>query len=109
MRHRINVNTTTSAVHKSGPIFDIVCEHLGIRDVRLLAHLDGQQLHRAKAFLKRVLVIVERPNTQNNDDKARPIADLIPNAGKHEFEMRDGRHITVEVKQPHLKTRVTTI
>jgi hypothetical protein len=91
------VNSTTSAGYKSGRLYDVAQQVVKARNFRDLETIHNDpKWKQLKNFLKGVKVTVHyRGSTQEN--RARPIKDLVPYAGLYRFENDDGRELTVEV------------
>ncbi|KAH9901258.1 Piwi domain-containing protein [Cubamyces lactineus] len=77
----INVDVSHAAVYTPGRLVDTMLAHLQLRDVRALTDLSNPQLAQLRLFLKgvRVKATISRM-------KARPITDLVREAGMQEFD-----------------------
>ncbi|RPD74278.1 Piwi-domain-containing protein [Lentinus tigrinus ALCF2SS1-7] len=96
-RMLINVDRSSVPVYTPGPLIDVMVPFLGLRDQRELANLPRDKFAKLRVFLKGVLVRVRhRPEA-----RAKPIADLVPQAGLEEFD-KDGERWTV---QRHFQSR----
>ncbi|KAI0745804.1 Piwi domain-containing protein [Earliella scabrosa] len=87
----INIDVSWAAVHIPGTLTYNMRNFLKLRNDRDLQSLDRRQFMSLRAFLKGVLVkVTVAPNM-----RPKPIADLVWEAGKQEFD-KDGERYTVE-------------
>ncbi|TFY63508.1 hypothetical protein EVJ58_g3223 [Rhodofomes roseus] len=87
----LNVDTVTALLYRPGPLLDVALSYLGKRNPRDLANLPITEFNRLRAFLKGVRVTIQTARS----DRARPISNLVTNAGAYEFE-KDGSPTTVQ-------------
>ncbi|KAI0336397.1 Piwi-domain-containing protein [Cubamyces sp. BRFM 1775] len=85
----INVDVSHAAVYTPGRLVDTMLAHLQLRDVRALSELSNPQLAQLRLFLKNVQV-----RLTISQMKARPISDLVREAGMQEFD-KDNERWTV--------------
>ncbi|KAF8919662.1 Piwi domain-containing protein [Mucidula mucida] len=87
----VNIDTSVTAMYRSGPVFDAALDFVGVRDVRHLPSDERDPKFRElERFLKNRLIHVEGYFGR----RTKTIRALIPRGGRYEFE-KDGRTTTV--------------
>ena len=85
-----------------GRLVDTMLAHLQLRDVRALTDLPNPQLAQLRLFLKGVLV---KPTISKM--RARPITDLVREAGMQEFDKDNERWTVAVMHRRTCRTHIT--
>ncbi|PCH38271.1 Piwi-domain-containing protein [Wolfiporia cocos MD-104 SS10] len=91
----INIDIAHALIYHHGPLVDVAINFLGDNSMRTLTNLreGSTEFVRLRNFFKKVNIKIKvGPSERNN--RARPIKDLVLNAGRYEFE-KDGSTTTV--------------
>jgi hypothetical protein len=107
--YRVNVDTTTRAGYKPGPIVALIVEminsnrgpRINERDLERLPQTDPVRWRKLSLHFKNVRVTVHYTGSTQTT-QARPIKELVPRAGFYRFQDHTGEEITVKVCVLHL-------
>ncbi|KAF9049360.1 Piwi-domain-containing protein [Hymenopellis radicata] len=87
----VNIDTSVTAMYRSGPVLEAALDFVGVRDIRQLPSDERDPKFRElERFLKNRLIHVEGYFGR----RTKTIRALIPRGGRYEFE-KDGRTTTV--------------
>ncbi|RDX55086.1 Piwi-domain-containing protein [Lentinus brumalis] len=87
----LNVDHTAAPVYASGSLLRTMIQFLRLKDARDLQNLSRSEYLRLRSHLKGVVVRV----TVSPNVRPKPIADLVEEAGRQEFDNKEGVRVTV--------------
>ncbi|CAK5279472.1 unnamed protein product [Mycena citricolor] len=90
----VNIDTTMTAVYKSGPMIDIAMTLLGLRNVADLRLTEREaNFHKLKEYF-----VGRRVTTETTGQKTKTIYGLVSApVGRIKFSLKDGREMSIEV------------
>ncbi|TFK93746.1 Piwi-domain-containing protein [Polyporus arcularius HHB13444] len=87
----LNVDHTAAPVYAPGPLLSTMLQFLKLRDPRDLQNLSRPEYLRLRSHLKGVVVRI----TVNSNVGPKPIVDLVEEAGRQEFDNKEGVRVSV--------------